>query len=556
MADIMKITKSRMTGFADQARRLGGIEGELSPAQIESTLAGVTAGGSGDAGLEDVLINRTLTEYTNSTVSRIGYYAFASCSKLTSVSFPACTNIDNSAFLSCTKLTTANFPACKKVGASAFYNCINLTSVSFPACTNISAYAFQNCRKLTSVSFPACTSINASAFIGCSSLTTANFPACKNVGASAFASCSNLTSVSFPACTNIDNSAFFSCTKLTTANFPACKNVGASAFQNCRQLTSVSFPACTNIDTGAFRGCSILSIVTLGASIVCSLTHSNAFFETPFTGVSTFFSGIPYIYTPYSLMASYKVAANWSYYSNYFNAIESAQPGITLDVKENISMLFNNVENVCAGIWQCESVPDVHVFSNDESIVSVSNIQTTSSQITFDIITHEIEGEAIITVSAVWDNETYTKTVSVAVYETLPAPIITIESVDGATYGFELNDNGYYESTNKGQGASCAICKVNVDAKTDCIVYLDCINDAESGYDYGILSTLDNTLSLDYSEDSINVQKSFKDDSITDMQTINYNVPAGEHFIYVKFIKDGGSNYGNDSLQFKVRYEI
>lgn len=40
-----RISGERLKGFADQARRLGKISGELTPGQIEETLKGVTAGG-------------------------------------------------------------------------------------------------------------------------------------------------------------------------------------------------------------------------------------------------------------------------------------------------------------------------------------------------------------------------------------------------------------------------------------------------------------------------------------------------------------------------------
>ena len=43
MSDRISLPVSRMTGIADQARRLGGVLGELSPEQIERTLAGVTS---------------------------------------------------------------------------------------------------------------------------------------------------------------------------------------------------------------------------------------------------------------------------------------------------------------------------------------------------------------------------------------------------------------------------------------------------------------------------------------------------------------------------------
>lgn len=45
MADYFKISRERLKGFADQARRLGEVTGELTPEQIEDTLSGVEAGG-------------------------------------------------------------------------------------------------------------------------------------------------------------------------------------------------------------------------------------------------------------------------------------------------------------------------------------------------------------------------------------------------------------------------------------------------------------------------------------------------------------------------------
>ena len=40
-----KISGERLKGFADQARRLGEVTGELTPEQIEDTLSGVELGG-------------------------------------------------------------------------------------------------------------------------------------------------------------------------------------------------------------------------------------------------------------------------------------------------------------------------------------------------------------------------------------------------------------------------------------------------------------------------------------------------------------------------------
>lgn len=158
-----------------------------------------------------------------------------------------------------------------------------------------------------------------------------------------------------------------------------------------------------------------------------------------------------------------------------------------------------------------------------------------------------------------------------------------VEKVSGATYGFSLNTSGYYVSGNKGIGSSYALCKVNLINGVQYTIYVKirntelaisaqsaelkhvsagssgvvtatfrCINYAEANYDYGLLSALDKTLALSASADSTNVAKNFKGSSKSSVQTYSYSVPAGEHFVYVKFIKDGSANKNNDTLQFTV----
>lgn len=132
----------------------------------------------------------------------------------------------------------------------------------------------------------------------------------------------------------------------------------------------------------------------------------------------------------------------------------------------------------------------------------------------------------------------------------------SVEDVSGVTYGFVLNDNGYYESTNKDIHNSYSICKVNININKTASLYIDCINYAESGYDFGILSNLNTSLSLDYSADTTNVKKTFEDSSSSSVQTVSYgSLSAGSYYIYIKFRKDVSYSYYNDSLQFKIRIE-
>ena len=130
----------------------------------------------------------------------------------------------------------------------------------------------------------------------------------------------------------------------------------------------------------------------------------------------------------------------------------------------------------------------------------------------------------------------------------------TVEAISGASYGFELNSSGYYESKNKGVDNSYAICRVKLNLSTKARVIFNCINYAESNYDYGLLGNVDTALTLSASADS-SVAKSFKGSSQSAVQTFAYSIEEGEHFIDVKYRKDGSVNNNNDTFQFTVEIQ-
>lgn len=132
----------------------------------------------------------------------------------------------------------------------------------------------------------------------------------------------------------------------------------------------------------------------------------------------------------------------------------------------------------------------------------------------------------------------------------------TVEKPSGATYGFSPKADNYYESTNKGVNSSYAMAKLNFTTDGSYKLYLDCINYAETNYDFGILSELDKTLQMSNTADSTNVKRSFKGSSSTNIQTVDYGqIARGSHYIYIKFRKDSSVDKNYDSLKFKVRTE-
>lgn len=155
-------------------------------------------------------------------------------------------------------------------------------------------------------------------------IRTASLINARIVGTEAFRACRLLSSVNLPIVEDVSFSAFYYCDDLTGINLPAVKTIRNNAFEACFNLISANFQSVEKICSNAFYRCSTLSSLTIGCFSVCTLSNSNAFSLTPYTGYSTYFSGTPYIYVPSSLITSYQAATNWTYFSSYFSAIEDA----------------------------------------------------------------------------------------------------------------------------------------------------------------------------------------------------------------------------------------
>ena len=126
---LYSIKESTMTAMADTIREITGTTGSISGDEIANYVVTNLPNSGGDTSMEDGLVTRQGTTYTNDRVTTIGGYAFYSNTRLTSVNFPACTSIGANAFYKCTSLTTVSLPICTSIGANAFYNCYRLKSL-------------------------------------------------------------------------------------------------------------------------------------------------------------------------------------------------------------------------------------------------------------------------------------------------------------------------------------------------------------------------------------------------------------------------------------------
>ena len=142
-------------------------------------------------------------------------------------------------------------------------------------------------------------------------------------------------------------------------------------------------------------------------------------------------------------------------------------------------------------------------------------------------------------------------------------PTSSVTTSDGASYGFAYSaSTGYYVSQNKGVSRSAAVCKLEFGLPVRCLVTIQYINYAEATYDFGVFGNLDVPLSNNYysagsggatiTDTDYKLACNTSSYNTSSVQTITYEIPAGNHFVYIKYSKDDATDSNNDTLQFRV----
>ena len=276
------------------------------------------SGGGGGTEIEDALVTRTISVYSNDRVSVVGDYVFYSCSNLTSVSLQNCLSTSQNAFGGCTSLLYINLPNCSYLGNYALNACYSLISVNLPLCEYIGEYTFGFCSALVSINLPNCTSISGGyTFYGCNALQSVNLPNCRCIsGGNTFYYCSALQSLNLPLCEYIHAYTFHYCRALSYIDLPNCSYLGDGALSKCDNLRVIKIPLCKVLDYGCIQDCSILSQVYLNSvSSVTNMMYQNIFSNCP---------NLTSIYVPASLVDAFKTARNWSSISDKIVAYTEA----------------------------------------------------------------------------------------------------------------------------------------------------------------------------------------------------------------------------------------
>ena len=238
----------------------------------------------------------------------IGNYAFANCTKLSSVDFGNAVKSIGECSFARTVITELNFPdSLETIGNNAFspysygtwgdYSESQLQSVTFGAnLKTIGSYAFYYNKKLAEVNFTGSklTSIGYEAFYDCDAITSLEITGDKaTIDSRAFQDCGNLETVTLSGVENLNNNyVFYNCAKLKTftadnslktignnafqydklletANIgTGVTSIGSYAFDGCNALTSIAIPdGVTSIPDYAFRDCNSLETVSVGSGV-------------------------------------------------------------------------------------------------------------------------------------------------------------------------------------------------------------------------------------------------------------------------------------------------
>jgi len=216
-----------------------------------------------------------------SSVTKLGIYAFTSCSSLTALTIPyGVTTIPYYAFAGCSSLTSVILPeTVTRIERLAFAGCSRLPFIDLPdSVTYIGEQAFVACDSMSTIVIPpGVTELVPNAFAGCSCLDSVVIgSSVTSIGMNAFAGCSNLKSITIPpSVDSIAPFAFVSCPGLTSVTIESSSEtyVGDYAFAGDANLASVTISSSDGVSLGnyAFVACTSLKSLNMATRSVTSI---------------------------------------------------------------------------------------------------------------------------------------------------------------------------------------------------------------------------------------------------------------------------------------------
>lgn len=132
-----------LKSIADAIRGKEGSTAAIPAADFASRIANLPSGEDEIDGL----VERTLTEFVNDRVTKIGDGCFMN-SSLREIVCSNVKTVEDSAFQRCNQLSYTYLPNVTEINWGAFSSCRNIVSLRFPRLSDINGQTFQGCQKL------------------------------------------------------------------------------------------------------------------------------------------------------------------------------------------------------------------------------------------------------------------------------------------------------------------------------------------------------------------------------------------------------------------------
>lgn len=118
------------------------------------TVAVESAGGGGGSDVLKAVLDRSITEINDDSITSLGANAFYACTSLAIVNLPNLQSIHDAAFRNCSRLTSMVFPSLTEYnghGNGVFSGCNLLATVDFHLSVSFNLYAFIGAKALTAL---------------------------------------------------------------------------------------------------------------------------------------------------------------------------------------------------------------------------------------------------------------------------------------------------------------------------------------------------------------------------------------------------------------------
>ena len=253
---------------------------------------------------------------------------------------------------------------------------------------------------------------------------------------------------------------------------------------------------------------------------------------------------------PIDYVEKISILDNWKKFSDIIKPLELIENNISPIYIVDDDKVKNEITQGIIYLDNYNNIPEVSISSSDENILTIGDIEVSTNKIIFNINTVN-SGTATITSNITGDNSDI-KTINFKV----KTPIVnySVEPSPKSMYGFELNENGYYEDIVKvtngnGCNSECLLKFTITDNSLKGIRIL-CIHNSSRWTESAWIGKID---MMDW-KNSGDCQYIFDADAgkgIIEKEIVYPKTTIGEHFIRIRY-QHSGMGKTTDGLQFKI----